>query len=155
MLAVLMCSTLYSQAGVGTNSAISYKKKDLKKLKWIEGKWRGMFENKPFYEIYQLINDSTVKITYYQWDGKDTSKTSFGYVQWVKDAYYLGKQQNWKTTTITNKEIKLVPVNKASNEILWKRKDKKNWIAILTDKSGNRTYNMEYFDPFKNKTTKQ
>jgi hypothetical protein len=149
MLAVLMSSTLYSQAGIETNSAISYKKKDLKKLKWIEGKWRGMFDNKPFYEIYQLINDSTLRITHYKWDGNDSSKTTFDYVQWVKDGYYLGEQQNWKAMTISNKEIKLVPVNKVSNEIVWQRKEKKNWIAILSHKSGNRTYNMEHFDPFK------
>src|SRR4029079_2056814 len=29
-----------------------YVKSDLKKLKWIEGKWKGLSNNQPFYEIY-------------------------------------------------------------------------------------------------------
>ena len=145
---ILVSSSAYCQV-TQSSSSVNYKKKDLRKMKWIEGKWRGMFENKPFYEIYQLENDTTLKITSYEWSGNDTSKTSVDYLYWKRDGYYLGKQQNWKATTITKNEIKMIPVNKASNEILWRRKDKKNWIAILIYKNGTRTYNMEYFDPFK------
>jgi hypothetical protein len=148
VIILILFSVVTDGQTIQQNSDVEYKKKDLKKIAWIEGKWRGMFEGKPFYEMYQVMNDSTLKITSYEFNGKDTSKTSFDYVYWKNGAYYLGKQQNWKVTSITKKEIKMVPVNNASNEITWRKKNKKNWIAILTAKKGITTYNMEHFNPF-------
>ncbi len=131
-----------------TNTTISYKKNDLDKIKWIEGKWRGLAGNEPFYEMYEFINDSTIKITTYQWDGKDSSKSEVDLLQWKDDAYYLGKEQNYKVTDISNAEIKMIPV-KGSNDILWKPDGDSGWIAILAGKKATNTYHMKPFDPFK------
>src|SRR5687768_18594737 len=35
---------------------------DVAKLKWIEGTWRGMDGDKPFYERYRLENDSALVV---------------------------------------------------------------------------------------------
>lgn len=130
------------------SQTLSYSKNDLHKIKWIEGKWKGMDGETPFYEIYQIINDTTLMITSYDWNGKDSSNTSTDSVQWKSDAFYLGKNQNWKVTEITAKEIKMMPM-KASNDITWKFKDVNNWEAILVNKKGPKTYLMKRFDPFK------
>ncbi len=61
---------------------ISYSKNDLNNLRWIQGKWKGMGGDKPFYEIYQLTNDSTLMITSYEWNGKDSSNSSVDFVSW-------------------------------------------------------------------------
>ncbi len=127
---------------------ISYSKNDLNKLRWIQGKWKGMGGDKPFYEIYQLTNDSTLMITSYEWNGKDSSNSSVDFVSWKDNAYYLGKNQNWKVSAITNTAIKMLPV-KASNDITWQFKDSQNWDAILVSNKGTKTYNMQRFDPFK------
>ncbi len=148
-LIVLMAFHLSNAQSDVASTPLNYKKTDLKKIKWIEGKWKGLYNNKPFYEIYQLENHSTLKITSYEWNGTDSSNTSYDYVYWKDGAYYLGKNQNWKVTSITDNEIKMIPNNKASNDITWTYKSKKNWLAVLNSKKGTDTYNMEYFDPFK------
>jgi len=131
------------------NPQPGYKKSDLKKIKWIEGKWKGMYEGKPFYEIYQFVNDSTIQITSYEWNGKDSSNSSVSQVYWKNGSYYLGSDLNWKVSTISENEIKMLPNYKAYNDILWRNHDNKSWKAILTSKKGVIEYHMEAFDPFK------
>ena len=135
---------LYRQANVP-----SYKKSDFKKIKWIEGKWKGLYKGQPFYEVYQLMNDSTLQITSFDWDGKDSSHTSKSFVYWKGGAYYLGDQQNWKVKGITDTEIVMKRNYKASNDIIWRYKDASHWEAILESDKGVTDYHMERFDPFK------
>jgi hypothetical protein len=125
-----------------------YGKADLEKIKWIEGKWKGLYEGKPFYEIYRFVNDSTLESLGYEWDGKDSSKTSFTYLYFKDGAYWLGDKQNWKVVSITENEINMLPNFEANNEVLWKYRDSTGWDAILKGKKNTLTYNMEHFDPF-------
>ena len=130
-------------------SELQYNKEDLKKLKWIEGKWKGLYNGNPFYEIYQFANDSTLLITSYEWDGTDSSKSKPSKVYFKDGAYWLGEKQNWKVDSITDDEIKMLPNVEGYNDIVWKFKDSLHWDAILTARNGVTTYNMEHFDPFK------
>jgi len=130
-------------------SELQYSKEDLKKLKWIEGKWKGLYNGNPFYEIYQFANDSTLLITSYEWDGTDSSKSKPSKVYFKDGAYWLGEKQNWKVDSITDDEIKMLPNVEGYNDIVWKFKDSLHWDAILTARNGVTTYNMEHFDPFK------
>ena len=137
------------QQQVKNESEISYSRNDLQKIKWIEGKWKGMDGENPFYEIYEFINDTTLMITGYDWNGTDSSNSSYDYLVWADDAYYLGKDKNYKTVSITYNEIKMVPV-KASNNVLWKAVDDNSWEAILETKKATKKYLMQRFDPFTN-----
>lgn len=130
-------------------AGIQYSKEDLKKIKWIEGKWKGLYNGNPFYEIYQFVNDSTLQITGYEWNGKDSSKSTLSQVYFKDGAYWLGDKQNWKVDSITDDQIKMLPNVEANNDIAWKYKDSLHWDAILTSKNSVTTYNMEHFDPFK------
>lgn len=127
--------------------AISYTKNDLVKIKWIEGKWKGMYEGTPFYEIYRMVNDSTLEIIGYEWNGKDSSNSSTSFVSWVHGAYYLGNEMNYKVTRITGDEIEMIPHHKASNSVLWE-KNKNGWTAILEGPKKKNVYDMVPFDPF-------
>jgi hypothetical protein len=126
-----------------------YAKMDLQKIKWIEGKWKGLYNGKPFYEIYTFVNDSTLESLSYHWDGKDSSKTSRSYVHYKNGFYYLGDKDNYKVVSITENEIKMLPNVEANNDVLWKRRDSTGWDAILKAPSQTNTYNMERFDPFR------
>lgn len=119
---------------------------DLSVIRWIEGKWRGSHKGNPFYEIYE-IKDDRLLITSYEWNGKDSSKSSVDHLAWKNDGYYLGKQQNYRVTVLSDSVIKMIPV-KANNEIIW-RKTRSGWDAILAGKQSTNIYNMEHFDPFK------
>ena len=125
-----------------------YVKSDLKKLKWIEGKWKGLSNNQPFYEIYQIVNDSTLQITSFDWNGKDSSNTSRSFVYWKDTAYYLGEQMNWKVTGISEVEIRMKKNFKASNDIIWRFSDASSWDAELESAKGVVKYHMERFDPW-------
>jgi hypothetical protein len=127
-------------------AGLSYQKSDLKKIKWIEGKWKGLYNGQPFYEIYQLINDSTLVVTTFDWNGKDSSKTEKTYLGWYGDGYYLGKEKNYKVTTITDSQILMAPNNKASNSVLWKYRTDSSWDAILEGPKATHKYLMEKFD---------
>ena len=130
-------------------SALTYVKGDLKKIKWIEGKWKGLYNGEPFYEFYRFSNDSTLEITSFDWDGKDSSKTSISYVHYKDGVYYLGDKQNYKVSSITDTEITMLRNVEANNDILWKYRDSTGWDAILTSPNKKVVYNMEYYDPFK------
>jgi len=122
---------------------LSYSKNDLSKIKWIEGSWKGMFKNEPFYEIYRLTNDSTLEVISYDWNGKDSSNTSRTYVHWKDSAYYLGNEQNWKVVSISDSQITMKKNYKASNDIIWKFHDADSWDALLEHKNGTDHYQME------------
>ena len=124
---------------------------NLKALAWIEGNWRGMDGNNAFYEIYHIKDDSTLVITSYEWNGKDSSKTSISKLRSKDGSYYLGDHFNWKVMDISEGSIFMQPVFKAANTILWKKKDLNTWEAILESKSGRKVYIMERVNHFPEK----
>jgi hypothetical protein len=147
----LFCSFLIIVSCTSSKTSISYAQKDLKKISWIEGNWKGMDGANPFYEIYQFKNDTTIEITSYDWNGTDSSNSSKSLLSWKSDQYYLGDSMNYKVTEITDSSIAMNPNYKANNSILWKTKSPNAWIAILKNKKGEKIYNMERINHFKAK----
>lgn len=135
------CSNNETKTSEPANDAVL--KTDLVKIKWIEGNWRGMADGKPFYEIYEFTNDSTLKITGYDWDGKDSSNGVASYVAWKDGAYYLGDDLNYKTTLIDSSKIEMISNIKSNNDILWKTVNDSTWTAILKGKTKTLEYKME------------
>ena len=135
------------QNGAGKEQA-SYKKEDLGKIQWIEGNWVGMDGAQPFYEIYKMVNDSTLEITSYNWTGTDSTESSRSYIKWQDGYYYLGDSLNWKVTEITDNSIHMVPVRKAANDILWKKHADNSWTAVLKSKKGEKQYRMKPVDHY-------
>ena len=143
-LSAIRCSCfVFVLCGLQSSAQPTYTKGDLQKLRWIEGDWSGIHQGKPFYEIYRFTNDSTLQITSYDWNGKDTTNTSVTYLQWNKEAYFLGDSLNWKVSAITSGQIEMTPHYRAANTIVWKRKEKGQWDAILTSKRGEAVYQMK------------
>ena len=60
--------------------ALTFNKSDLAKMKWIEGSWVGDYKGQPFYETYEMINDSTIRIINYSNVGSDTASHSEDYI---------------------------------------------------------------------------
>ena len=133
---IAACSNNETKSSEPVNNTVS--KNDLVKIKWIAGNWRGMADGKPFYELYEFTNDSTLKITGYDWDGKDSSNASYSYVSWKDGAYYLGNEQNYKTTLIDSSKIEMIANNMANNDILWKLVNDSTWAAFLKGKKKKR-----------------
>ena len=144
----LLCLVLlYScQNGLKTET-VAYTQQDLKRIGWIEGNWKGMDNNTPFYEIYKFVNDSTLETTSYNWDGKDSSQSSTTLLQWKENKYYLGDMMNWEVKEISDSSIYMIP-NKANNDIRWRFVDQNNWDAILNTNGQDKIYHMERINHF-------
>ena len=130
------------------NEPVSYAPRDLQKIKWIEGNWKGMDGENAFYEIYRLTNDSTLEIISYNWNGTDSSKTSRSYVAWKEGAHFLGDNMNYKVTSITEDSITMIPYRRAANSILWKKNNDNGWDAVLKTNSVTKEYKMERVNHF-------
>jgi hypothetical protein len=128
---------------------VTYNKNDLKTLSWLAGNWKGMDGDKPFYEIYRVANDSTLEIISYEWNGKDSTKSSLTAISWKDGFYYLGDSLNWKVTSIAADSIAMIPNYKAFNDIVWKKTAENGWDAILDSRRGKKIYRMERVDHFK------
>jgi hypothetical protein len=123
---------------------------DLKKLRWIEGTWRGTGGGvAPFVERYKFENDTTLAVEGFEGEKLDkvTDVTRFE----LKDGEFGGGSEGsrYVASSIDDKSITFEPVTKARNSFRWERESENSWKAILsspaTDKgpAKQRTYQME------------
>jgi hypothetical protein len=120
---------------------------DVAKLKWIEGTWRGMDGEKPFFERYRL--DGTTLIVENFEDGtlaKATDTTRFE----LRDGEF-GKfegEGRSAASSITDTSVQFVPVGKG-NAFRFERQPDGTWNAVLDrpaadgKPAGQKIYKME------------
>lgn len=105
---------------------------DLKKLRWIEGTWRGTGEGvQPFYERYRFENDTTLAIDTFA-DEQLTKVTDTTRYE-LKNGEMGGGNEGfrWVAGALDDKSITFVPVAKARNSFRWETVDKDSWKAVL------------------------
>ena len=119
---------------------------DLKKLRWIEGSWRGSgVDQAPFFERYRFENDTTLLVDSFP-DEKLDKVEDTGRFE-LKDGQF--GNGNYIASGIDDQGINFEPVaGKAKNSFRWQRESADKWTAILksTDANGKpkeRIYNME------------
>lgn len=123
---------------------------DLKKLRWIEGTWRGTGGGvAPFVERYKFENDTTLAVEGFEGEKLDkaTDVTRFE----LKNGVFGGGSEGsrYVASSIDDKSITFEPVTKARNSFRWERESEDSWKAILsspaTEQSPGkqRTYQME------------
>jgi hypothetical protein len=130
-----------AQATPGKN----FTKEDIAKLKWIEGSWKGMEGDKPFYETYHFENDTTLVVE--SSDGKDTTTTRYE----LKDGEFGNTDEKIRSAAseITADHVQFVPVTPGSNSFRFQRNDDGTWTATLIwpgtkgRRPGSKVYKME------------
>ena len=105
---------------------------DLKKLRWIEGTWRGTGVTQPaFFERYRWENDTTLAVDSFENEKleKVTDTTRFE----LKDGEFGGGSEGarYVATAVDDSAITFAPVVKARNWFVWKRESKDSWTAII------------------------
>lgn len=105
---------------------------DLKKLRWIEGTWRGTGVTQPaFFERYRWENDTTLAVDSFENEKleKVTDTTRFE----LKDGEFGGGSEGarYVATALDDNAITFGPVVKARNSFVWKRESKDLWTAII------------------------
>lgn len=127
---------------------------DVAKLKWIEGTWRGMDGDKPFYERYK-VEDKAVAVESLKEDGSaDGEAERFE----LKDGQF-GKGEGDKRSAaseITDSYVQFVSaVPGKGNNFRFEKQSDGSWIALLewpaaADKPARRKmYKMERWQPGK------
>lgn len=105
--------------------------KDLQKLKWIIGDWKGTGDiDKPFFERYRFEGASVLAVDELESEA-DTAggnTTRFSLTDGV-----LGNvgASRWQASLINNEMIKFVPVAGARNSFIWEKVSKDEWRATL------------------------
>jgi hypothetical protein len=122
---------------------------DLRKLRWIEGTWRGTGGGvPPFYERYKFENESTLVV-------ETLADETFTKVEDVsrfelKDGHFGHSEGDSGSVAIAfdDNSISFAPYGKPANFFRFQRESENSWKAILnwTDKTGaakERIYMME------------
>jgi hypothetical protein len=127
---------------------------DIARLKWIEGTWRGMDGDKPFYERYR-IEENAIVVEGLKEDGTPDGEP--GRFE-LKDGEF-GKGEGDKRSAaseITADYIQFVPaVPGKGNSFRFTRQPDGTWVALLEwQASGEKaarqkTYKMERWEPTK------
>lgn len=122
-----------SQAAPSPVAGKKFDSADLKKLRWIEGTWRGTGGGvAPFVERYKFESDTTLAVESLEGDKSDkvTDVTRFE----LKDGEFGGggEGSRYVATSIDDKSITFVPVVKARNSFRWEYESENSWKAILS-----------------------
>jgi hypothetical protein len=128
---------------------------DIAKLKWIEGTWRGMDGDKPFYERYRL-EDSALVVDSFTDETLNTVETTGRFE--LKNGEF-GKTDGARRSaaiSITNDHVQFGPVpGSEGNYFRFERRNDETWNAILEwpasgDKAARqKIYKMEPVQPSK------
>jgi len=121
---------------------------DVSRLKWIEGTWRGMDGEKPFFERYRIENDTALVVESFADETltkiEDTSRFE------LQDGEF-GKTDGDRrsaASVITSDMIQFVPVG-AGNSFRFERQPGGTWRAVLdwaakdTKPARQKIYQME------------
>jgi hypothetical protein len=130
MIAMLLFSSVaFAQRGAPRTR---FGSSDLKKLQWIEGRWRGEAPGQnPFFEQYRFVNDSTLEITYFA-DSAFANSSGRGRVYLsVGRVYHVSGPGQWGASHIDDSGVFFVPERNASNSVSWVVKSPDLWIATL------------------------
>ena len=103
---------------------------DLKKLRWIEGSWRGTGVNQPpFFERYRFENDTTLAVDHFEDEtlAKVTKTSRYE----LKNGEFGADSGRYVATALDDSSISFAPLT-AKNSFTWKRETKDSWTAILT-----------------------
>jgi hypothetical protein len=105
---------------------------DLRKLRWIEGAWRGTGDvEKPFYERYRFESETTLAVESFK---DETLKESDDVTRFeLRDGQFgkFGTGARWVATALDENSITFEPVAVARNSFRWERESQDVWKATL------------------------
>lgn len=131
-------------------------KSALQKLRWVEGTWQSVVSGPGFYQTYYFPTDSTLEIVSYQFDGKDTSATTYATVYWKNHHIYLGPTGEWVAVLLGKDSFRLDPIRPSWHSISWSRDKEKDdeWTAQHKRPDFERTIKMKRTQPLDSMLTK-
>ena len=141
---------------------------DIAKLKWLEGSWKGMDKDKPFFERISFEGPTMVVQTFTDGTMSTVKETSRFELKDGEFATAVGESRS-AASSITDDSVQFVPAAAASGDLarakgftfrFQRASDGKSWYAVLaTPAKGNQppgelTYTMEPWRPQAGKAAK-
>lgn len=140
----------YAQSNDSTKKKANFTKADLKKLRWLEGTWRGTDASgqNPFFERYRFTNDAKIEIDSFS-DSTLTKVDNQGSI-YLENSELIHKNGTmlWTVSKLGDSLIEFAPKEKAKNSFAWQKESADVWTARLfgKDEQGKPTekiYRME------------
>ncbi len=104
---------------------------DLAKLKWIEGDWRGMNDDKPFYERYRF-EGTTMVVEGFDDDTFSNPKAPERFeLRDDGEFSHLSGNSKAAASSITDDAVQFVPVFGGGNSFRFERQPGGKWQAVL------------------------
>ena len=115
----------------------------LHELFWMEGTWKGVAAGSPFFEAYEVMNDTLMRINYYS-DSSLSKVEATGTVSLENDAIFhtYGKSR-WKLAKREGNTWYFEPVAHASNTFSWSVEGPDKWKAEVVAGGRVSKYLME------------
>jgi hypothetical protein len=133
-LPALMIACVPSDSG---NAPGYYSRSDFQTLRWLEGDWRGTGGQEPFFEGYELLNDSTIRIRYYA-DSTRSMESGTGSVYYSEGTiYHEADGASWVVDQLDSAGVHFAPHEGARNSFRWTRLSPDTWEAVLQFDDGS------------------
>ena len=110
-------------------------KEDFNKMKWLIGSWKGVANNRPFYEAWRRVNDSVYVNFSIEIKNGDTVVSEGSPIYRELGSVYLGQSPaRWKLTRLTDDEMVFEnDTLKFSNKIIWHHTLIDHWYTELVN----------------------
>lgn len=113
---------------------------EFQSLQWLEGDWRGTGGRRPFFERYEMLNDTTFAIRYYA-DSTRTVERGSGAVYLSEGViYHTADGATWVAVQFDSTGIYFAPHEGAQNSFRWTRLSSNAWEAVLQFEGGRETH---------------
>ena len=104
---------------------------DIRKLEWIQGAWKGTGDvPTPFYEQYDLVNDSTLRVLTFTDSTLTVANDST--FQTLRGGRFGNhdKSSRYVAKKLDADHAEFIPVT-ARNRFIWRKKDQNSWEAVI------------------------
>ena len=148
ILSALLLLCLFSTITArGQEGAISTALFDFSELYQLKGNWKGPDDGPPFYERFEVRNDSLINITHFS-DEKFSTKVGTGTLSLEQgQVFHTSGNSKWRVYQKEGKKWFFEPIENARNKFHWILEGPSKWTAVV----GEKIYDMQKVDPLPKK----
>jgi hypothetical protein len=117
----------------------------MKDVEWLQGNWKGTYNNAPFYEAWRKVTDSVMVNLTIEIKGTDTVVKENGALLLMKqNPGFKGLDASWKIESLSGEKIVLKnDTLKYANRIVWSHSADDHWLAEIQNPGGTIKYELE------------
>lgn len=117
----------------------------VKDVEWLQGSWKGTYNNAPFYEAWRKVTDSVMVNFTIEIKGTDTVVKENGALLLKKQNLgFKGLDASWELESLSGDKIMLKnDTLKYANRIIWSHSPNDHWLAEIHNPGGIIKYDLE------------